>query len=115
MKKISALVLAAFVTAATFGVASAQNAQPAPPAWSPPPGSTGGQPLTGYNADLWAYMSVKKTDENALRIVGKEGWGRARQAAAAINAGRCGEAAVIAAQANDARLMEGVKRACKPV
>jgi len=68
------------------------------------------------NSDHWGIHSLK-ADEGKLRkqvsqsSSGQE-WARAREAAAAINANRCGEAAAIAAEARDARLMAGVKRAC---
>lgn len=111
MTRFSVLALATI--ASTFACTAAMAQTSSAPAWTPPPGSTGGMPLTGYNSDLWTYMATTKMNENALRIVDKPGWTRARQAAAAINDGKCGEAALIAA--NDARLMEGVKRACKPL
>ena len=89
-----------FSTLAAIGMASAflvtgANAQttPAPQAWTPPPGMTARMPSSGYASDVWALMATTRADENVLKIVGKAGWSRARQAAAAINAGRCGDAA----------------------
>ena len=71
----------------------------------------------GPNWDHWGMQSLQAENGRLRRQVADNTssaeWSRARRAAIAINANRCGEAAVIAAQANDARLMEGVKRACK--
>ncbi len=116
MKTRSAFAPTAFALAAVTGAlmattAVAQTAKA--PAWTPPPGMGAQMPMSGFGADVWSVMAVRRADENALKIVDKGGWSRAREAAAAINGGRCGEAGIIAAQAQDTRLMEGVKRACK--
>lgn len=117
MKAISppALIGLTVVGLAGLAIATGAAAQtaPSPPAWSPPPGSTGGMPQGGYGRDIWSYMATTRADENVLKIVSKDGWDRARRAAAAINSGKCGEAAAIAASGDDQRLMQGVKRACK--
>jgi hypothetical protein len=114
MKTLSILALIGATSALLATGASAQTA-PAPQAWTPPPGSFAHMPTSGYRSDVWSIMATTRADENVLKIVGKDGWSRARKAAVAINAGRCGDAAAIAARDNDERLMLGVKRACKAV
>ena len=113
------------ITAAITLAAASAHAQSLPQPPIPYPGqisypsssSSSNLNNPGPNWDHWGMQSLRAEDGKLRRVVAKNTsqveWNRARRAAMAINANKCGEAAVIAAQANDARLMEGVKRACK--
>lgn len=103
--KILAALSVIGMTFATTALAQT-SAPPAPP-------SASQTPQGGFAIDWYSIMAVKSFDNNVVRGVDKAGWSRASRAATAINAGKCGEAATIAAESGDKRLMEGVKRACR--
>ncbi len=69
------------------------------------------------NYDGWSVNSLHPARGRMLKAIDAEtdrhSWSRARQAAIAINDGRCADAVAVAMSANDAKLLRGIQRVCK--